>query len=671
MNPILKTGVALSLAAFSFVGVLQPVAAQEPAAPQAAAQVEKPFLHSLFTDNMVLQRGIAAPVWGWAKPGERVFVILSKGTEETMSQVVAGADGKWMARLGPLGAGGPYRLQALSRQKSVTLRNVMVGDVWICSGQSNMEMGVGAIDAPAEIAAANNSNIRLFSVPKTVAFSPRELTAGQWDVCTPETVARGGWGGFSAVAYFFGKNLQPSANVPIGLIHSSWSGTIAEAWTSADALKVMPEFVPAINQVEAQAKNANAQDVAQLLATWWQKNDPGTVANWQSAAFDAMGWKTMALPANWETAALPAFDGVVWFRREVTIPQSWAGKELTLHLGAIDDGDTTFFNGVAVGATQGWQTPRSYKISANEAKAGRNVVAVRVLDTGGGGGFHGAADAMKLEGPNGETISLAGDWLFKDSVALAQASPVPSQLNSNPHVSTVLYNGMIAPLVPFGIKGAIWYQGESNVGRAKQYQTLLPTMIGDWRNRFGVGAFPFLIVQLANFRAAHDVPTESAWAELRESQARVAQTLPGTGLAVTIDIGEANDIHPKNKQEVGRRLALAAQAMAYGQKIESSGPLFETMTARDGTLRLRFSHAAGLAAKEGAKLRGFAIAGDDRKWVWADARIEGQEVVLSSPEVKTPTAARYNWADNPNGNLVNGAALPAVPFRTDVPQNVP
>ncbi|HEX8832603.1 MAG TPA: sialate O-acetylesterase, partial [Abditibacteriaceae bacterium] len=288
-------------------------------------------------------------------------------------------------------------------------------------------------------------------------------------------------------------------------------------------------------------------------------------------------------------------------------------------------------------------------------------------DTGGGGGFMGAPDAMKITASGGTPISLTGDWSYQVSVPLSKTEQVPIPIADNRNLPTGLYNGMIAPLVPFGIKGAIWYQGESNAGRAKQYETLLPTMIKDWRSRFGVGKFPFLIVQLANFMAPREQPTESQWAELRETQARTAQTLPKAGLAVTIDIGEANDIHPKNKRDVGRRLALAAQAIAYGQKVEYSGPVYKSMKIRDGKIRLRFTHVAGLSSQGGEKLRGFAIAGSDKKWTWADAVIEGKTVVLSSPSVPNPTAARYNWADNPNGNLTNAAGLPAVPFRTDAP----
>jgi sialate O-acetylesterase len=669
MHPILKTGAVLALAASALLVSPPCAVAQLPTSVQMPAQNAMPFLHPLFTDNMVLQRGIAAPVWGWAAPGQQVRVTVSGASLKGASfTATAGADGKWMAKVGPYKAGGPYTLTIVGPQ-SITLTNIMFGDVWICSGQSNMEMGMGAIDAPADVAAANYPNIRLFTVPKTVAVAPRAVTTGQWDICTPQSVTgnTGAWGGFSAVAYYFGKSLHEKLNVPIGLIHSSWGGTVAEAWTEARALKKLPDFAPLVSQLEAQAKDPNGEDIELLITRWWQQNDPGTVANWQSDAVDTASWEKINLPGSWELSALPDFDGVVWFRKEVVIPQEWAGKDLTLQWGAIDDRDTTFFNGVPVGSMHGSQTSRNYTVPANTVKVGRNIITVRVLDTGGGGGFMGTADSMKINAPGGTPISLAGEWSYRVSVPLNKTRQVPIPILDNRNLPTGLYNGMIAPLVPFGIKGAIWYQGESNAGRAKQYQTLLPTMIKDWRKQFGAGDFPFLIVQLANFMAPQALPTESAWAELREAQSRTAQTLPKTGLAVTTDIGEANDIHPKNKKDVGLRLALAAQAIAYGQKVEYSGPAYKSMKVKNGKIRLRFTHAAGLSSKGGEKLRGFAITGADKKWVWADAVIEGKEVVLSSPSVPSPVAARYNWADNPNGNLTNVVGLPAVPFRTDAP----
>lgn len=636
---------------------------------QAQKAADRPFLHPLFTDHMVLQRGINAPVWGWTTPGKMVTVGMNGQT----SSVVAGPDGKWMAALGPFPAGGPYTLTVEGPEKA-QVQDVLVGDVWICSGQSNMEMGIGNVNkAKEEIASATNSNIRLFTVPKKTAGEPQETVVSHWDTCTPATVAAGGWGGFSAVGYFFGRHLQETQHVPIGLIHTSWGGTIAEAWASASALRAMPDFVPQVDAVErsvAELKKG-AGNADKMLADWYEKNDPGTAQKWGAADFSAANWKTMQLPTAWENAGLPNYDGIVWFRKRFELPADWAGKDLTLHLGPIDDDDTTYVNGVQVGATRGYNIDRVYKIPAALLKAGRNVIAVRVLDTGGGGGLDGTPDKMFVApagGAAGQSLTLAGNWRYQDSAPLAKTTPVPMQTGDNPNVTTVLYNGMIAPLIPYGIKGAIWYQGESNAGRGMQYRTLLPTMIKDWRARFGVGEFPFFIVQLANFTPTVDQPIQEGWADLREAQLLTAENLPKTGIAVALDIGEAGDIHPKNKQEVGRRLGLAADAIAYGNKIEYSGPHYRSMKVEGDKIRLTFDHlGGGLTTKDDGPLKGFAIAGANGHFEFADAKIDGDTIVVSSAKVPNPTAVRYAWANNPVCNLVNKAGLPASSFRTDMP----
>ncbi|MCW3055793.1 MAG: Sialic acid-specific 9-O-acetylesterase [Chthonomonadales bacterium] len=634
------------------------------------AQAAKPYLHPLFTDHMVFQRGIKAPVWGWTTPGKTVTVSM----DGKSASATAGSDGKWMAPLGPFKAGGPYTL-TVNGPETTKVEDVLIGDVWICSGQSNMEMGIGNVNnAQDEISKANNPNIRLFSVPKKIAGEPQDLVVSHWENCTPQTIAAGGWGGFSAVGYFFGRHLQESQKVPIGLIHTSWGGTIAEAWTSASALRTMPDFAPQVDSVEktyAALKTGAGGTFEQQLAAWYGKNDPGTAHTWGKTDFDAADWKTMKLPVAWESAGLPDYDGVVWFRKEFDLPDGWSGKELVLHLGPIDDDDTTYVNGVQVGATRGYNIDRVYKVPASAMKAGHNVIAIRVLDTGVTGGINGKPEQMFLTSAElGSTplMPLAGDWKYKDSAQVGKVPPIPTPVSDNPNVTTVLYNGMIAPLLPYGIKGAIWYQGESNAGRGMQYRTLLPTMIKDWRARFGVGEFPFFIVQLANFYPVVDQPIQEGWADLREAQLLTSENLPKTGIAVAIDIGDAGDIHPKNKQEVGRRLGLSADAIAYGNKIEYSGPLYKSMKVEGDKIRLTFSHlGGGLATKDGTPLKGFAIAGADGHFETALASIVGDTIVVSSPKVPTPTAARYAWANNPVCNLVNKAGLPASSFRTDMP----
>ena len=626
----------------------------------------RPFLHPLFSDGAVLQRGLPVPVWGWAGPGEKVTVEFAGQKAST----IAGADGKWMARLPALEASDqPRVLRAAGITTAREVQNVVVGDVWVCSGQSNMEMGIGVCDVPAEIAAANHPMIRLLSVPRKVAYEPQELFAGSWAPCTPETVSAGGWGGFSAVGYFFGRELHRDLKVPIGLIHTSWGGTICEAWASAEGLAPLPDFTDAVAGVQATAQALrDGGGTPDTIEAWYRKNDPGTAAGWQAPEFDDTAWVSAPQPGLWEQSGLPGFDGIVWLRKSFDAPAAWEGRELTLSLGPVDDIDTTWINGVKVGSMEVWNQPRVYKIPAGMVKPGRNVIAVRVLDGASGGGICGQVAQMFI-GPAGNeqgSLLLAGAWRRKDSTPMRSLNGMPGQASLNkPNVPTVLFNGMISPLLPYAIKGAIWYQGVSNAGRGYQYRSLLPAMITDWRAHFGVGDFPFYIVSLANFQQSSPQPSENdAWAELREAQAMTAKNLKNCGLAVAIDIGDAADIHPKNKLEVGRRLALAALARAYGRDIAYSGPWYKGLTIEEGKIRLTFEHAKGLAAKDG-KLTGFAIAGEDRKFVWADAVIDGETVVVSSPAVPKPAAVRYAWHVNPVCNLINAAGLPAVPFRTD------
>ena len=623
----------------------------------------RPFLHPLFTDNVVLQRGTSDSIWGWTTPGALVTVrVAGKG-----AKAVAGADGKWLVKLPPLPVGGPYVL-TVSGPQTVTLKNVLVGDVWICSGQSNMEFGIGStVNGPAEVAAASYPNLRLFTVAQRTAFAPQATTRGQWQVCTPATIASQGTSyGFSAVGYFFGRDLQQNLHVPIGLIQTAWGGTPAQSWASKEALlQQLPEFAPQIAQVVAASKITGTP--AEQMEAWYTQNDPGSRAGWQNTTVDDSAWKAISLPGYFQDAGIPelsGINGVVWFRRTFDLSAGGAGAAV-LHLKA-DDYDTTWVNGTLVGATGGANSERRYQIAASLLKPTGNVIAVRVLDTYGKGGLWGDPANLVLEAPGGRNVPLAGQWRCNLGIPLAQTTLLPADFLSNPYNPTVLYNAMISPLTSFGIKGAIWYQGEANAGAPKQYQTLLPTMIADWRTRFGVGPFPFLIVQLAGYGQTHPQPADTNWVRLREAQLWTWEHVPQTGLAVTDDIGDPNDIHPKNKQEVGRRLALAAEAVAYGQKIEYSGPLYRSMTVEGGAIRLHFTHlGGGLVAKGGQKLTGFAIAGADGRFIWADAEIDGATIVVSSPAAPAPTAVRYAWDDNPAGNLYNQAGLPASPFRTD------
>ncbi len=638
------------------------------AMPRAAAAAEHPFLHPLFCDHAVLQRGGPVPVWGWSAPGSSVTVTFA-GQSRT---AVVGPDGKWLVKLEAMRASAKPRSLSVTNSnthESAVVNDVLVGDVWLCSGQSNMEMGVGICNATNDIANANFPQIRLLTVPRLIAAEPVETLKCQWFPCSPDTIKNGLWGGFSAAGFFFGRELNRELNVPIGLIHSSWGGTVAEAWTSAEGLAPLGDFNDAVKNLRDGASSPHKVDYLEIYEKWCRQKDPGTQKGWaQGTGVDA-SWKSVQMPQPFQQAGLPGFNGMVWFQREFDLPPDWTGKDLKLDLGPVDDFDTTWINGVKIGQMNRYDLIRSYTVSASAIKPGKNILTIRVMDTGGFGGLTGQPEQMKIA-PAGDRhaapIPLAGVWQMRDSAPLAQlgSPPAPPDEN-NPNVVTVLYNGMIAPLLPFAIKGAIWYQGESNAGRAAQYRRLLPAMIGDWRNRFGEGNFPFYIVSLANFQATNAEPRDNDWAELREAQALTAKNVPNCGLALAIDIGNANDIHPKNKQEVGRRLALNALAQAYGEKIEYSGPWYRSMKVDGDKIQLEFDHVdGGLVAKDG-KLTGFAIAGEDHKFVWADAVIDGKTIVVSSPAIAKPLAVRYAWDINPVCNLYNQAGLPAVPFRTD------
>ncbi|HEY8188658.1 MAG TPA: sialate O-acetylesterase [Pyrinomonadaceae bacterium] len=630
---------------------------------------------SIIGDNMVLQQGRKVRVWGTAQPGEGVTVHFIKQT----GRAIADAQGHWQTWLGPLKSGGPFVLTIVG-SNTLTFKNVLVGDVWICSGQSNMEFPlVNATGGADAVAQANYPEIHLFTVRKATAANPLDNVEGHWVVTTPEEV-----GQFSAVGYFFGRELYQRLKIPIGLIHTSWGGTPAEAWTSHAALSSVAELKPILDKYKKslEALPQRQQAYEHELAEWEEKNlyaDPGNkgeALGYADPALNETDWKQMNLPQFFETAGL-VIDGAVWFRKEIELPSSWSGKDLTLSLTAIDDFDITYFNGTRVGATgnetpNSYLVPRKYKVPGSLVQGGRNVIAVRVFDRAGEGGF-GRSDVMSL-GPVGakesEAITLAGRWSYKVELALEPKKPDygsrPELLGpSNQNSPSVLYNAMLAPLTPYAIRGAIWYQGESNANRAYQYRTLFTTMIGDWRSAWAQGDFPFYFVQLANWHAAPSEPGDSDWAELREAQT-MALRLPQTGMAVIIDIGDANDIHPRNKLDVGKRLAAWALAVTYHQKIEPSGPLYDSFSIKDDKIRVHFRHVdGGLRSSDGAPVKGFVIAGADRKFVWANARIEGDAVVVSSKDVAHPIAVRYAWADNPVSNLYNAAGLPASPFRTD------
>ena len=631
-----------------------------------AAIAGLPLLHPLFCDHAVLQRDAKVPVWGWAAPGVKVTVTFAGQTQTA----VAKADGKWMVRLKPMPASAESRtltVRSADGSETVTINDVLVGDVWLCSGQSNMEMGMRLTGATNDIANANFPNIRLLTVPHGVALEPQETLKCNWLPCSPATLAQGQWEGFSAAGFYFGRDLHRELGIPIGLIQSAWGGTLAEAWTSAGALATMGDFKDALANVRDRAQAAKNLNYAEVYDQWYAQHEEGSRQAWEKLTTNVADWQTVTMPQPFSRVGLGNFDGTVWFRREFNVPENWPGTEGKLSLGQIDDEDTVWINGTEVGQTHRVDQDRNYIVPASVIKPGANVITVRVLDTIGEGGFLAHPGLMRVtSGADAllQTIDLDGAWQMKSTLKFSNRNaPPPANDSNNPNVVTYLFNGMIAPLLPYSIKGTIWYQGEANADHAAQYQRLLPTLIQDWRTHFGEGNFPFYIVQLANFQATNAEPRNHPWAELREAQAMTAKNVPHSGLAVTIDVGDARDIHPKDKYTVGHRLALIALAKDYGRKVEYSGPTCSSMKIEGNKVHLKFDHAKGGLVAKGGPLTGFALAGSDGKYVWANAEINGESVTLSAPGVPQPVAVRYAWDVNPICNLYNQSGLPAVPFR--------
>jgi len=631
------------------------------------------LLAPLFADHMVLQRDHLNAIWGTDTP-QHVVTLTVEGQvpAPVVVQVTAGADGSWQLACPALPAGGPYRLHVKGSTEAV-IDDVLVGEVWLASGQSNMEFPLAnANESAREIEAARWPQIRMIKIERTAESTPQRSFHGDWRVCSPETA-----GEFSAVGYFFARDLHQRLGVPVGVIDSTWGGTPVEAWTSREGLSSVMNLAAAAPLAPAELASRAADYQAKVAA--WEKTafpaDPentGLAQGWAKPDFDDSTWRSMPLPVLWQTRGLE-FNGTIWFRRTIEVPAAWAGRDLALNLGAIDDFDRTYFNGQPVGATGvettgAYQVRRCYVVPGKFVHPGRNVIAVRVFDRFGQGGWAGPARLMAAGPVDAEAgLPLAGDWRFavEHEIPLVsgdvyQTAPaVPPGISTQSNAAT-LFNGMIAPLVPYGIRGAIWYQGEANVDDAASYRARFTAMIRDWRARWGEGDFPFFFVQLASFHAT------PGWPLLREAQ---AQTLiePATGMAVTLDIGNPTNIHPRNKQDVGHRLALLARAQIYGEPtLEAAGPTLVCTEISGNQVRVHLSHAGGLRARGGAPaVTGFALAGADGVYHPAEARIDGAGVVVSSDAVPAPHTVRYAWADCPTANLENAAGLPAASFRTD------
>ena len=619
-------------------------------------------LPRLISDGMVLQRDAAITVWGWADPGEKISIHFLDSTYITS----ADDQGEWRVVLPEYEAGGPYEMH-LEADSSIVIHDLMIGDVWICSGQSNMELNMKRVRPlyEAEIAASENPYIRYFEVPDRYDFCTpqKDIPSGQWIKANPENVLD-----FSAVSYFFGTEVYEKYHIPVGLINAALGGSPAEAWISEEGLKEFPVHYQEAQRFKDSTLIRQIQNEDRTRMNAWysrlQRNDRGYQnpgQPWYSPEYDDSDWLTMKIPGFWAGDSLGPVHGVVWFRKKISIPASFAGTQVRLNLGRIVDADSVFVNGHFAGTTSYQYPPRRYHIPPGIIKEGENTIVIRVINSAGKGGFI-PDKPYELEA-GGERIDLKGDWRYRLG---AEMEPLKGEtvIRWKP---LGLYNAMIFPLMNYSIKGVIWYQGESNAGRPAEYRKLFPALITDWRRNWNQGDFPFLFVQLPNFMEEKSEPSESNWALMREAQLKTL-SIPNTAMAVTIDIGEWNDIHPLNKKDVGKRLFLAAEKVAYNDEtVVFSGPVYKSMKIEGNRIILSFENVnGGLIAKGGKMPGGFAIAGADSHFVWARAKMKHDKVIVWNDAVADPVAARYAWADNPaNANLYNRAGLPASPFRTD------
>ncbi|MEM1124091.1 MAG: sialate O-acetylesterase, partial [Bacteroidota bacterium] len=650
-------------------------------------------ISTIFADHMVLQQNTKVAIWGTATANSSISIEGSWGNS---GRTATNLEGKWQIDLPTPKAGGPFELSISAHDTTININDIFIGEVWLCSGQSNMEMPLKGWppndpiqNSAEEIAKANYPQIRMFTVQKALDITPTTEYTGSWAVCNPANVPE-----FSATAYFFGRKLYEELNVPIGLIHSSWGGTPAEAWTEGKYLANLSDYETVLEKIEQavpQQKALNEWLSAKRVSEIAQSS---TEDDWNNLDFqdnELISGKiaentltNIKLPVIWEDAqvGLNAFDGTILFRKDIIIPNEFLNQDLVVELGPIDDMDATYFNGVEIGKMLGsghWNTKRVYNIPKSLTSQNKNLLSIRVIDTGGGGGFGGNPKRMKIyvKGNTTSAINIGGEgwnylplaeyrngkfYHYAGTVADFKERPsVDIELNAN--APTVLYNAMIAPIVPYSMKGAIWYQGESNVNRAKQYETLFPTMIESWRAAWGQGDFPFYFTQIAPYNYGDVDGIQSA--QLREAQ-RKSLNVPNTGMAVTLDIGNNDNIHPANKLDVGERLAYWALAKDYGQSaIDFTGPLFKAAKVNGNQMIVSFGEETTELIAKSNPLEGFEIAGTDEIFFPAKATISGLTVVVSSAQVKAPAHVRYAFKNGSTATLFDEKGLPASSFSSE------
>ncbi len=629
--------------------------------PHSYSQVRLP---AIIRDSMVLQREVSINIWGWASKNEKVRVKFNGNNYKAKT----GSNGKWLVQLPPTKAGGPYSME-ISASNKIILNEILVGDVWFCSGQSNMvhQMNIHDVTYAKDIAEANYPQVRQFWVPTATSLQGPldDLSAGNpnpfgWKAAIGDNVRP-----FSAVAYFFAKHIYDKYHIPIGIINASVGGTPIEAWTSEEGLKDFSTILATIQKNKDTSYVNNLNRAAAEANKPQQENDLGMKgeAKWYDTEYSPKGWRPINVPGYWEDQGIKELNGIVWYRREIDLPAAMTGKPARVFLGRIVDADELYINGELVGRTTYLYPQRRYRVPADLLKSGKNIFVVRVTNHSGKGGF--VPDKPYCIFAEEDTIDLKGTWQYKVGDIFSPRPPAVSGIVAQ-NQPTALYNAMVAPIIDYAIKGFLWYQGEANTSRAEEYTKLQPAQIFDWRNKWKQGNLPFLYVQLPGFMDYNYLPSESNWAMLRESQL-ISLSVPATAMAVAIDLGEWNDIHPDNKKDVGERLALAALKLAYGENVVHSGPIYESSEIDGNKIIIHFANSAeGLITNDGEAPSEFAIAGADKKFIWAKARIDGDKVIVWTDAFPDPVYVRYAWADNPiNPNLYNKAGLPASPFRTD------